>query len=383
MGGSYKIYAVDDDAGARQLLQSGLGSSYAMEVFDCGERCLERAAEALPDLFLLDVELPGLNGYQLCRRIKVLAQSARTPVVFVSIHDNLDAILAGYEAGGQDYIVKPYALDELKYKIENIRRIELHTKTLRTQAQSADALAARLMGNLDENAVLIKFLRALNQCGDFRALASGVLLALNSWHLDGALQIRMRHLEHTFSPSGENWPMEVEVINHVRSLEPVFQFKQRAAYNFEHITVLVTNMPLEDPERCARIHDHLALVAESAQQKLAALQAFDDRATLRDQIRAVAQTIGDDMESYRRRHDDARYQGSEHTILFLDDLQRAFSRLALSASQEDNIMNLVRERTAKLIELYDISGETRSTLDDLSAKLETILAATADRGGQA
>jgi len=359
-----------------------LGSSYALEVFDCGESCLERAAQAMPNLFLLDVELPGLNGYQLCRRIKVLPQGSRVPVIFVSVHEILEAILAGYEAGGQDYIVKPYSLDELKYKIENIRRIALQTKALQAQAQSSDERLTQLMGSLDENASLIKFLRALNLCDDFRRLSAAVLQALESWNLDGALQIRMRNLERTFSKSGENWPMEVAVINHVRTLERVFQFKQRAVYNFDCITVMVTNMPFEDADRCGRIRDYLAIVAESANQKLAAFQALDDSATLRNQIHALAQTLGGQVESYRRRDDDARNQDSEYTIQFQDDLQRAFSRLALSASQEDTLINMVREHTAKRVALYDITGDTRSTLEDLSAKLEAILAATAVQSGR-
>ena len=376
MSNDYCIFVVDDDSTTRLLLNAMLGNTYTVECFDAAEACMNRMNEQLPDLFLLDVGLPGLDGYELCRYIKANPMTAQVPVVFLSGHDNPEDILAGYNAGGQDYIVKPFDVVGLHHKIENLQRIELDKRALAGQAQASDELASLVMANLDEYAVLIKFLRTLNECDSPATIVEAILRVLTAAHLEGAVQIRLRNFEKTYGQSGENWPLEVAVMNHVRTLERIFEFKRRAAYNFEHITLLVTNMPVVDAELCGRIRDNLAIAVESANAKLAALQSFTDNATMREEITQTLSGIEATVANFGKRYDAARYQGSVFTTQFLDDLLAAFAHLGMSAQQEEEILVLVRHRAEQLVDLYDIAGETQATLEQLGARLGGILEAT-------
>jgi DNA-binding response OmpR family regulator len=376
MKSDYLIFVVDDDATTRLLLTSMLGSQYVVATFETAESCLNTLGEKRPDLFLLDVGLPGMDGYEFCRRIKAIPETARVPVVFLSGHDNPEDILAGYDAGGQDYIFKPFDIVNLHHKIENLQRIEQDQRSLAGQAEASDELASLVMASLDEYAVLIKFLRTLNECSSPATLVDAIQRVLAAAHLEGAVQIRLRNFEKTYSHAGENWPLEVAVMNHVRTLERIFEFKRRAAYNFDHITLLITNMPVEDAELCGRIRDNIAIAAESADAKLAALQSFTDNATLRDEIHGLLQGVGQTVESFSKQYDAARFQGSLYTNRFLDDLLTAFAHLGMSSQQEEEILDLVNQRANGLIDLYDIAGETQETLKTLSARLEGILRAT-------
>ena len=376
MESDYLIFVVDDDATTRLLLTSILGTQYAVEVFETAESCLKALNGKQPDLFLLDVGMPGMDGYELCRQIKANPAVAMVPVVFLSGHDSPADILAGYDAGGQDYILKPFDIINLHHKIANLQRIELEKRTLSGQAQVSDELASLVMANLDEYAVLIKFLRTLNECDSPAEIVEATLRVLGAAHLEGAVQIRLRNLEKTYSQAGENWPLEVAVMNHVRTLERIFEFKRRAAYNFDHITLLITNMPVDDAELCGRIRDNLAIAAESANAKLAAVQSFTDNVTLRDEIQSLLQGVGQTVESFSKQYDAARFQGSLYTNRFLDDLLAAFAHLGMSSQQEEEILELVKQRANGLIDLYDIAGETQETLKKLSARLEGILRAT-------
>ena len=133
----YRIFVVDDDATTRLLLSTMLGASFTVECFDTAEACLKRLDEQRPDLFLLDVGLPGIDGYELCRRIKAAPDTVQMPVVFLSGRDNPEDILAGYDAGGQDYIVKPFNVVGLHHKIKNLQRIDLDKRSLANQAQAS------------------------------------------------------------------------------------------------------------------------------------------------------------------------------------------------------------------------------------------------------
>jgi CheY-like chemotaxis protein len=297
-------------------------------------------------------------------------------VVFLSGRDNPEDILAGYDAGGQDYIVKPFDVVGLHHKIGNLQRIEHDKRALAGQAQASDELASLVMANLDEYAVLIKFLRTLNECDSQEAIVDAILRVLAATRLEGAVQIRLRNFEKTYSQSGENWPLEVAVMNHVRTLERIFEFKRRAAYNFEHITLLVTNMPVEDFELCGRIRDNLAIAVESANAKLEALQSFTDNTTMRGEIGKLLTGIEETVNGFGKRYDVARYQGSVFITQILGDLMAAFAHLGMSGQQEEEILELVRRRSEQLVDLYDIAGETQATLKDLGSRLGAILDAT-------
>lgn len=376
MDSGFKIFVVDDDSMTRLLFESIFNDRYPVESFDSAAHCLERLDSESPDLFLLGVGLPDIDGYELCRRIKARPQTADVPVVFVSARDDLQSILAGYDAGGEEYVTKPFDVVAIYHKIENLRRIAAEKRRLAEQAQAADQLATLVCANLDDYAIVIKFLRALNECTDYRQIMETALRSLEAYRLEGAVQVRMRDFEQTLSKSGENWPLEIAVIDNVRALDRIFEFKNRAAFNFEHITILVTNMPVDNPEQCGLIRDNFAIAAESADAKLTALQSFADNARTREEIHHLLAGIRSTIDTFASRYDEARYRGSEYTMRFLDDLLASFAHLGMTEQQESEILDMVKGRLNGLIDLYDVSGESQATLNKLGERLEGILAAT-------
>lgn len=92
--------------------------SYAMS----GDQALEVLKERIYDLVLLDIMMPGLNGFETCKRIKKLPHYSETPVIFLTARDDHDSIVEGFESGGQDYVTKPFNTSEL------IARVRTHLK---------------------------------------------------------------------------------------------------------------------------------------------------------------------------------------------------------------------------------------------------------------
>lgn len=368
MKNDYTVFVVEDDKTTRLLLKSMLGTEYGVESFDSAESCLDRLAHIQPNLFLLDVGLPGMDGYDLCRNIKSVPELMRIPVVFISGHDDFDAVMAGYDAGAEDYIVKPFDIVGLSRKIKNLQRIEQDRKVLLEQAKASDGLTTLVMTNLSESAVLIGFLRTLNGCGTYRDVVNEVLHVLEAFKLDGAVQIRIRDVVQTFSRAGEDWPLETAVIDHVRSMGRIFEFRNRAAYNFEHITLLIADMPLEDPDRCGRIRDNIAIAIESAEAKLIALQSFDDNLKMRDEISALLLSVSQTVQSFGQQYDHARYQGSVHASQMIDDLLGEFAHLGMSTQQEDQILKMVQDRSGRLIDIYQTLLDRQRQVLDVLAK---------------
>lgn len=104
------ILVIEDDPDIQELVSFSLGrEGYAVALATTGERGLELARAAVPDLVLLDVMLPGMDGLETLRRLKALPSLARVPVIMASAKGEDPDVVAGLELGADDYVVKPYS----------------------------------------------------------------------------------------------------------------------------------------------------------------------------------------------------------------------------------------------------------------------------------
>lgn len=115
-----KIYVVDDDPNIRELIQLYLDKEgYEVEGFANGEEVVKRARQTLPDLILLDLMMPGMDGYDTLKEIKKIAE---VPIIMVTAKDEtLDKII-GLELGADDYIVKPFDGKEMAARVKAVLR---------------------------------------------------------------------------------------------------------------------------------------------------------------------------------------------------------------------------------------------------------------------
>lgn len=370
-----RLFIVDDVLASRRIVESVFGERYQIETFASAAACIERMTEQLPDIFLLDVDMPEMDGYSLCRHIRNEAGSSTVPVVFLSGLDDLESRLAGYDAGGNDFICKPFEFAELREKIEVLRRIAENNSRLRHRLDDSNLLTSLVMSNLDQYAVLVKFLRNLNTCEQYPDIAAAIMAMLQSYNLEGAVQFRLPGFVLTNNAAGEARPLEAAIIEQVRSLGTIAEFRNRAVFNFERVSLLVCNMPLADPDLCGSLKDYLAIAAETVDGKLLAMLTREQSTQTRKEISALLQALGATLHTFGKRYAQARYQGSETTLRMLADLDSAFASLGMREEHEESIKNIVQSRAHALIDIFDFSAETESTLTDLSARLTRTLGA--------
>src|SRR3990172_8503956 len=115
------ILVVDDDPKMLSLMRRGLSfDGYAVELAADGEEALRSARESAPDLVVLDVMLPGLDGVEVCRRLR--AGDPDLPILMLTAKGRVPDRVAGLDAGADDYLVKPFAFDELLARIRALLR---------------------------------------------------------------------------------------------------------------------------------------------------------------------------------------------------------------------------------------------------------------------
>jgi two-component system OmpR family response regulator len=115
------LLLVDDEDNLRSMLEAALRhSGFEVHAVESGRAALTAIGEVEPDLVVLDVMLPDLDGFEVCRRWR--QENRRTPVVFLTARDGTDDTVRGLTTGGDDYIVKPFSLQELVARIQAVLR---------------------------------------------------------------------------------------------------------------------------------------------------------------------------------------------------------------------------------------------------------------------
>ena len=160
-----RILVVDDMPANVRLLEAVLEPA-GFEVLSAssGPDALELVASELPDLVLLDVQMAGMNGYEVCRRIRENEATALIPVVMVTSHDS-EARIDGIRAGADDFVTKPFDHQELLLRVRSLVRIKRYHDTIRAQAaelselnQTLEARVAEQVEELEGMARLRRFL---------------------------------------------------------------------------------------------------------------------------------------------------------------------------------------------------------------------------------
>lgn len=121
-----KILIVDDNPIYIQILIEILGSDYEIAVATNGEKALQVTPLCKPDLILLDVRMPGMDGFEVCEKLKADQITSRIPIIFVTAAGESVDEARGLEIGGEDYIAKPVSPPVLKARIKNsLERVKL------------------------------------------------------------------------------------------------------------------------------------------------------------------------------------------------------------------------------------------------------------------
>lgn len=134
------ILIVDDEPAGRHTLESILeGQGYHLEMAANGAEALKKASLILPDVILLDVMMPGMDGFEVCRRIRNDPALAEIPIIMLTALDDKQSLLNGLESGADDYITKPYDRFELRARLLGITRLNRYRKLVDDRVHIEDA----------------------------------------------------------------------------------------------------------------------------------------------------------------------------------------------------------------------------------------------------
>ena len=175
MSHKYEILIVDDNLGNLQILKRILEEQgYIVRPASNGTIALKSVSKRIPDLILLDVKLPDINGFEICKKLKAESITSKIPVIFISAYGETKEIVKGFKVGGVDYITKPFEpeevvarimthvrlqelTDHLEFKVdERTHKLKIINDQLQEEIVERKIIEERLNSSIQEKEILLR-----------------------------------------------------------------------------------------------------------------------------------------------------------------------------------------------------------------------------------
>lgn len=348
-----RILVVDDEPVNLALIAGVLSPGYhVLAGAATGYEGLARAQADRPDLILTDIAMPDLTGYDLCRALKEDPVTRAIPVIFFSGAIGLEEHLAGHAAGGEDFLAKPLKPAELLLKVSHALGVAEERRQLAASADNAFHTAMTAMSSAAELGVVLRFVRDSFSCANYAQLADSVIAVCGEFGLDACIRLRGRSGTLARNRSGTSSALEASIMERLSEFGRMVDFSQRTAINYEHASVMITDMPRDDEERYGRLRDHLAILCESASARV---RALDDAIELHARHTALASLVDhtrDALADIDRRHRDNHNDARLIMHRMLATVEQSLARLDLTDEQENYLTGVMHAAVENVMDLF-------------------------------
>jgi len=370
-----KVLVVDDEPFNLEIMQEILEDEYEVSYVKSGQECMDLVGKLMPDVILLDVNMPGMSGYEVCQQIKENPKTTNIPVTFVSALDTLAERLAGYEVGGDDYICKPFEASELLSKVTIAVKYKKEKESLRIDAERAMEKARSALRGTNESGVLIEFLRSSMNCENIEQLADLTLYTIGTMGLRSSVQIRNgEEIVHKSSDGSVN-QLERTVVKKMSKEDRMVDLGIRTVFNNDHVSILVKNMTFDDENTRQSVKGNLSLIAEALEIRVL---SFVQNSSVVSPLSATAGSADFQSRSQELARMVVRIEKAikelspKYLNIFSNlsyNLETTFSNLALTEQQEQGILQVVDDAVG---EAHAIQAASENVSEQAAALIASL-----------
>lgn len=367
----FNVLIVDDNEDNCELLEDIFESNFSIKSVYSGQACLDSLAEEVADLILLDVNMPGMDGYDVCRHLKQKPETALIPVIFVSALASTEERLRGYEVGADDYVTKPFRADYIKEIVAKTLEHRVQAKQMEKQNQDAMSTAFQAMSNSAELGKIIQYMEASYDCKSVMHLAEKLLETLKSFGLNSCLIFRMPFQTAVFGCRSDS--IEAKVLQRFCDGDRILDFGARTLINDEHASMLIKNMPLDKPEDYGRIKDNLITLLKGTEARCKALgiehQLETERQRGLETVIVKSQNKLDEISALIQK----QKKDSNNILLGMHDkIENIIFGLGLDETQEQSIISTIDEGVGDLNRLTYYSEHIEQQFQGFVQELNTL-----------
>jgi len=368
------ILAIDDDKFVQKMIARAIGSE-TIEVraaFD-GESGIEMANQSIPDIILLDVEMPGINGYETCEKLRSSDVTAKVPIIFLSSRSSLRERMQGYEVGGDDYLVKPFENENLLARINILLKYHSERILLEEQYKLAQKTAVTALTGTSELGIAMQFLEKSIAYSSTAELMLGLFDGTNRFDLDCCAMLQTKEGVSWHTSKEVISPIEKELLEMSDREARFLDFGHRTIVNYPMVSLLVRNMPLDNMERYGRIKDLLPILLSAVNVKLNSLET---QTALNEQSQSMLnlfKNIRCNLFQMGTTIVEKRDEGRTTTESLIQGLHGDLLGMGLEEEQEEYLLELIDSVVEELMIKLDAGAEVRSVFSFILTNLQNLV----------
>ncbi len=339
-----RILAVDDEPFNLEIIEEILEDlDFELKMVNSGPECLEVVEEFDPQVILLDVSMPQMSGYDVCRKLKENPITQKIIVMFVSARGTVEERMEGYSVGAEDYIVKPFSHEELRLKLQHLNQVLIEKESLEQQVEDATSTAFNAMANSSEMGQIVNYIEHIGSIDNEQDLGKAFLNCLGAFDLQSNVEFRLNGEVLHFSVSGVCSPIVIELFEMLKSKGRLHEFSNRILVNYEMISLLILNMPGQDPDKHGRIRDHICFLVSVTEQQLKAILTKKELLQQQQQLNDAVGKVHSKFTGLIELLNENRINNEAIFKQLQEDLERRIPTMGLDEDQEVFIYQKVDE----------------------------------------
>ena len=355
------ILIVDDDKFSQKIIGKTFSEEFTTHYASDGIEGLEKAQLLKPDIAILDVEMPGLNGYEVCIQLKQNPETQHIPVVFLSGNNTLRDKMQGYEVGGDDYLVKPFEPESLSAKIKVLLKYYDQHKELREQYEIAQKTAHIAMTGSNELGQAMMFIEKSFIIHDYEELANALFEMTDRLGLTATLMFVTEDTEPLwYSSAGAVSPLETQVLSMIHDEKRIYDFGCRTVISFPNVSILIKNMPIDDMESYGRIKDLFPIILGAMNGKILTLNTEHAIQQQSTELSNSNQRIKSSLLEVSSFMSENQNRITEVMRAMLEELSIRLPSLGLEEDQEEYILDRIDQAITDSMQLVNSANSIKS-----------------------
>lgn len=358
-----KVLVIDDDKFIHKLVARAISSDdFSVNCALDGEKGFEAAFNDTPDIILLDVEMPGANGYQVCERLRECEQTKGIAIVFLSSQSSLRERLQGYEVGADDYLAKPFEPEHLLARLKVLKRYIHERLEVEDQYQKAKHTAISALVGTSETALAMQFMERSIAYSNVEETIQGFIEITRKFSIECCICVgKGNHEIAWFSSDGTISPLEKELVELSDHSLRYLDFGCRTVVHYPPVSLLVKNMPLDDLERYGRLKDLLPVLLSTIKTKLISLETHNSLLEQSKDLSASFKNIRKNLFELASLIVANREKVEALSSTAMHDLTMNLLGLGLDDDQENAIIQMFESTFSKTLEAVDVGTQLRDS----------------------
>lgn len=368
-----KVLIIDDSPNDIHVLLEQIGSHYQVMASTSAESAIKKMQEGdLPDIILMDVNMPGLNGYEACEIIKANTQLKDIEIIFISANANPEEIIKGIDVGAIDYIVKPFHTDIIQSKLRRALEYSQDKIALIRNIKDANSMVYSVMTEAGNMGLVLNFLRQSFEITTPRELLENALDTLSQSSLKAIVFFKKQSIEEIGSNDEEPGFLEMDLIDRVLGSEtPLLEKDRRLLVTRGGAVIYIKNMP-DDATKSGMLKDSLMILIDGINSKLNALWA---KSIYKQRGSDIARIVEDSNASLSEiRQKQLAYKQKSITILdeMVKKVEEHYYAMGLTDEQEIVLSELMNNAVTKALDHFDLGLSLDKELQSIVDKLSII-----------